>query len=66
MKISVPPPKKAELVGPDLVNMECCVRGVRNPALRKTATGRAPTTTNTYQPLTCDDGTRVIKIVGCE
>ena len=52
-------------LGQDIVVMACRIRGVRNPATRPTT---RPTTTNPTPKAApyMDDGTRDIKITGCE
>ena len=52
-------------MGLDVVIMECRVRGVRNPAHRRAATSRAATT-SVHHPPARDDGTRMVKIIGCK
>ena len=45
--------------------MECRIRGVRNPANRPASTSRAPVTDSRTEQIP-DDGTRLVRIIGCE
>ena len=51
-------------VGQDVCVVECKIRGVRNPANRPATTSRAATPT--YGPPPVDDGTRLVRVSGCE